>query len=99
MNSVELFAGAGGLALGLEKSGWQSHMLVEYNKHACSTLRRNKELGHRLAKNWNIIEGDIRNVDYSNLESKIDLVAGGPPCQPFSLGGKHNAQNDDISID
>lgn len=87
MNSVELFAGAGGLSLGLEKAGWKSKLLIEYNKHACNTLRRNKNEGLTLAKHWNIAEGDVREVDFNTVNEKIDLVAGGPPCQPFSQGG------------
>ena len=94
MRSIELFAGAGGLSLGLEKAGWNSRMLVEYNKHACNTLRYNQLNGMPLAKNWNVVEGDVRNVDYGEIQEEIDLVAGGPPCQPFSLGGKHNGKND-----
>ena len=94
MNSVELFAGAGGLSLGLEKAGWKSQLLIEYNKHACNTLRKNRDCGFLLAKDWNIFEGDVRRVDYNSIDSRIDLVAGGPPCQPFSLGGKHNGRND-----
>lgn len=94
MNSVELFAGAGGLSLGLEKSGWKSKCLLEWNKHACNTLRMNRDNKHYLCKNWKIVEGDVRNFDYASINDKIDLVAGGPPCQPFSLGGKHNAQDD-----
>ena len=95
MNSVELFAGAGGLSLGLEKAGWESQLLLERNRHACNTLQYNKDKKHPLAKNWKIIEGDVRDFDYDQIKSEIDLVAGGPPCQPFSLGGKHNAYSDD----
>jgi DNA (cytosine-5)-methyltransferase 1 len=94
MNSVELFAGAGGLSLGLEESGWNSKCLLEWNKHACNTLRFNRDENHPLCKNWNVVEGDVRNFDYSEIIDEIDLVAGGPPCQPFSMGGKHNAQDD-----
>jgi DNA (cytosine-5)-methyltransferase 1 len=94
MNSVELFAGAGGLSLGLEKAGWKSKRLLEWNKHACNTLRFNAENQHGLAENWKIVEGDVRSFDYGEINESIDLVAGGPPCQPFSLGGNHNAQDD-----
>lgn len=97
MNSIELFAGAGGMSLGLEKSGWKSKMLAEYNHHACNTLRFNRDNGNELSKNWNIIEDDVRNIDYGSIingNDQIDLVAGGPPCQPFSLGGKHNGKDD-----
>lgn len=86
VRSVELFAGGGGLALGLRHAGFHPEVVVEWNRHACRTLRENQmalSLGDRL------VEGDVRNEDFRGLEGKIDLLAGGPPCQPFSVGGKH----------
>jgi len=94
MNSVELFSGAGGLALGLELAGCRNKALVENNKHACSTLRTNATNSHPLTKKWNIIDSDVKSIEYENLGSSIHLVAGGPPCQPFSLGGKHHSHKD-----
>ncbi|HOI55193.1 MAG TPA: DNA cytosine methyltransferase, partial [Phycisphaerae bacterium] len=95
LNSLELFSGAGGLALGLESSGWAHRVLVERNADACSTLLLNKSAGHPLAKGWNLFSGDVREFDYAPLGiGAIDLIAGGPPCQPFSLGGKHKADKD-----
>ncbi len=78
---VELFAGAGGLALGLEQAGFTSLLLNEINKHACSTLRKNRP-------HWNVIEGDITDQNLSHLSGKVDLLTGGFPCQPFSTAGK-----------
>jgi DNA (cytosine-5)-methyltransferase 1 len=78
-SSIELFAGAGGLAIGLEKAGFEAVALNEYDKHACNTLRINRP-------NWNIIEGDIRNVNFDEFEG-IDFVSGGFPCQAFSYAG------------
>ncbi len=92
--SVELFTGAGGLALGLEQSGWRHKALIERNEHACSTIHLNESLGHPLAKKWRLFADDARMVRYSELFRDIDMVAGGPPCQPFSLGGKHQAYHD-----
>ncbi len=92
--SIELFAGAGGLGIGLAQAGFEPVEVVEFNRWCCDTLRENQNTLSSGADNWRIIEGDVRNVDFRNLEGKIDLVSGGPPCQPFSLGGKHRAYND-----
>lgn len=94
LNSVELFSGAGGLALGMSKSGFHHEMLVEYNKDAVDTLIKNHDLGQSQIKNWDIKHDDIKNISFKRFKDKISVVAGGPPCQPFSLGGKHKAFND-----
>lgn len=94
MRSIELFTGAGGLALGLESSGWNHAGLVERDRHACSTIRRNESNGHPLTKGWRLYESDVRKLRYRKLVDSVEMVAGGPPCQPFSLGGKHRAYND-----
>lgn len=86
MKTLEIFSGAGGLAKGLELAGFEHSAFVEFNKDACASLRRNFEPDK-------VFEGDIRDFDFHQL-SGIDVVAGGPPCQPFSLGGKHGANND-----
>ena len=79
--AIDLFAGAGGTALGLEHAGFQHEMLVEYDKNAAKTLRSNKS-------QWNVIEDDVANVNFSHLKGKVDLVEGGFPCQSFSYAGK-----------
>jgi DNA (cytosine-5)-methyltransferase 1 len=86
MNSLELFSGAGGLAKGLELAGFKHAALVENNQHAYASLCENFD-----AKK--VFLGDVRDFDLETL-TNIDLVAGGPPCQPFSLGGKHQADRD-----
>lgn len=91
LRAIELFAGAGGLALGVAQAGFRHALLVEYDADACATLRQNAELlgCHESA----ILETDSRQVDYSAY-GPCDLVVGGPPCQPFSLGGKHSGPKD-----
>lgn len=94
MKSVELFAGAGGLAMGCELAGFEAVAVVEWDKWACDTVRENQARGYPLVKNWPLHEGDVRANDWSALGDDVTLVAGGPPCQPFSMGGKHKANLD-----
>lgn len=80
-NVLELFAGAGGLAIGLEKSRIKCTALNEIDKWACQTLRENRP-------NWNVLEGDIKSFDFTHYKNKIEIVTGGFPCQAFSYAGK-----------
>jgi len=77
---IELFAGAGGLAIGMEKAGFEAVLLNEWDKKACETLRQNRP-------EWNVIEGDVRNIDFKAYKG-IDILSGGFPCQAFSHAGK-----------
>ncbi len=92
--SIELFSGAGGLALGMSKSGFSHEMLVEFNKDAVETLRKNHAEGQQHIKDWNIQHSDIKEICFTKYRGLVTAVAGGPPCQPFSLGGRHKAYND-----
>lgn len=95
MRAVELFAGAGGLGMGISKAGFKPARVVEWDRWCCDTIRENRRRGVRLLSNWPVpVEGDVRHEDFLSLEGKADLVSGGPPCQPFSLGGKHQAHLD-----
>lgn len=78
---LELFAGAGGLAVGLEQAGLSCTVLNEIDKFACATLRKNRP-------NWNVLEGDIKDFSFSEYRDEIDVVTGGFPCQAFSYAGK-----------
>ena len=78
---LELFAGAGGMALGLEKAGLKSVLLNEIDSHACKTLRKNRP-------EWNVVEGDVSKVDFTPYRNTVDVLAGGFPCQAFSYAGK-----------
>ena len=99
LKSIELFAGAGGLAMGATLAGFESMGVVEWDKWACDTIRQNQQRGYPLVRDWPLFEGDvrhwIRDFDVAAAEAKIDLIAAGPPCQPFSMGGKHAAHRDD----
>ena len=89
LHSIELFAGAGGLALGFSEHGVGHRAVVEWNPHACQTLRNNKRKNIAPIAHWpDVTEGDVRDFSY-NPYRDLDLVTGGPPCQPFSMGGKH----------
>lgn len=94
MKSVELFAGAGGLAMGATLAGFESLAVVEWDRWACDTIRENQRKGYPLVQDWPLWEGDVREFDWSSLPEGVDLVAGGPPCQPFSMGGRHKAFGD-----
>ncbi|MCU7923802.1 MAG: DNA cytosine methyltransferase [Candidatus Thiodiazotropha sp. (ex Dulcina madagascariensis)] len=94
MRSVELFAGAGGLSLGLTKAGFHHNLVLEWDKDACETIRENQRRQHPLVSHVPLLEFDATKLDYSAYSSDIELLAGGPPCQPFSLGGKHRGHND-----
>lgn len=78
---LELFAGAGGLAIGMEKAGLNCVALNEIDKWACETLRKNRP-------NWNVLEGDVKEFNFSEYKDKVDIVTGGFPCQAFSYAGK-----------
>ncbi len=91
MNSIELYAGAGGLAMGVSMAGFESLAVVEWDQWACQSIRENQRRSFPLVSGWPLFEGDVRNFDWSSTPKDIDLLAGGPPCQPFSLAGKHKA--------
>ena len=84
---IELFAGAGGLALGMEKAGLKCEVLNEIDKWACKTLKKNRP-------NWKVLEGDIKNFNLKKYHNKVDVVTGGFPCQAFSYAGKKLGLND-----
>jgi DNA (cytosine-5)-methyltransferase 1 len=94
LRAVELFAGAGGLAMGLSLAGFRSLAVVEWDKWACDSVRENQRRGFPLVAHWPLQEGDVREADWSNIPQGLELLAGGPPCQPFSMGGKHKAHDD-----
>jgi len=90
MRSIEICAGAGGQALGLEQAGFEHVALVEIDAPACATLRKNRP-------QWNIIEDDVKNFSAKKYRN-IDLFAGGVPCPPFSVAGKQLGHEDERDL-
>ncbi|MDR2735072.1 MAG: DNA cytosine methyltransferase [Spirochaetota bacterium] len=90
MRAIEICAGAGGQALGLEQAGFDHAALVEIDPLACATLRKNRP-------HWNVVEGDVKNF-IAHWYTEIDLLAGGVPCPPFSIAGKQLGQNDERDL-
>ncbi|MGO8422692.1 DNA cytosine methyltransferase [Rhizobium ruizarguesonis] len=88
---LELCAGAGGLALGLERAGFEHVALIEFNKHAAATLRRNRP-------DWNVVEEDVRKVDFTSYRNRVDLLAGGLPCTPFTTVGEKKGKRDENDL-
>jgi DNA (cytosine-5)-methyltransferase 1 len=89
--SLEICAGAGGQALGLEGAGFEHIVLVEIEPMACKTLQANRP-------HWNVLQGDVRNFTAKHYKGKVDLLAGGVPCPPFSVAGKQLGQMDDRDL-
>ena len=89
LTSLEICAGAGGQALGLERAGFSHEAVVELDADACGTLRYNRQ--------WKVIEGDVANVD-GRAFAGLDLFAGGVPCPPFSIAGKQLGSDDERDL-
>lgn len=83
--------------MGTALAGFAHRSVVEWNPDACNTLRDNASRIDFMS-DWDIREGDVRNVDFRVFRDQVDLVAAGAPCQPFSLGGKHKAYDDDRNM-
>ncbi len=90
MNCIEICAGAGGQALGLEQAGFDSLALVEIDASACATLRQNRP-------RWNVVERDVKSFEPTPFKG-IELIAGGVPCPPFSVAGKQLGANDERDL-
>jgi len=89
--SVEICAGAGGQALGLEQAGFEHIALIELDRDACLTLQANRP-------QWNVIPGDVRGFDISTVPVELDLLAGGVPCPPYSIAGRQLGRDDDRDL-
>lgn len=95
MRSVELFAGAGGLAIGMGRAGFDHAAVVEWDHDSCETFRHNQRNHVHDVAQWPLFEGDARVFDHGSIGGDVMVVSGGPPCQPFSLGGKHGGHMDE----
>lgn len=95
LQSIELFAGAGGLGMGVSLAGFRPLQVVEWDADCCQTLASNVARKVSPVRDWKILQRDVRELSFLAFEDRIDLLTGGPPCQPFSLGGRHAAHRDE----
>lgn len=98
LSSVELFSGAGGMALGVAGAGFSHKAVVERDSNACKTIRANQQKPRSISKHWPLHQMDVSDFNYGSIRPGIDLLAGGPPCQPFSLAGKHKGAKDERNM-
>jgi DNA (cytosine-5)-methyltransferase 1 len=100
--SIELFTGGGGLAIGMHQAGFRHLLAVEFDRRACQTLRAREAIPYdsgaaipaSLDDPWPLFEGDVHDQDFGRWKGLVDVVAGGVPCQPWSLGGAHKGYED-----
>ena len=98
MRAVEIFAGAGGLALGVSEAGFTHDAVIELDEYACATIKANQQRRIKHIVDWPLFEKDICDFDFSTIAEGLDLLCGGPPCQPFSFAGKSLGRWDDRDL-
>lgn len=98
LRSIEIFAGAGGLAIGAHLAGFNCELMIDSSRSACDTLRWNGKRDIDPMAAAAIVEADVRTYDFCHLQGRADLLLGGPPCQPFSLGGLRRHRADDRNM-
>jgi DNA (cytosine-5)-methyltransferase 1 len=94
MRSAELFAGCGGLALGMSRAGFNHALMAEFDFDAVATAKHNKARAIEHVVHWPVEKTDVRDIDWEPLRGQLAVVSGGPPCQPFGIGGKKLGPND-----
>lgn len=94
VRGAELFAGCGGLALGMSRAGVEHALMAEFDSDAVATVHHNRRRGVDHIASWPMELTDVRDINWSELSGNIDLISGGPPCQPFGIGGKKQGHTD-----
>src|SRR2546423_3308678 len=98
MQSLELYTGAGGLALGISRAGFNHVAVVELDRASCRTIEENKKRRVEYVRQWPIFNCDVRDFDYVSIPESSELLAAGVPCRPFSIGGKHKGHSDERNL-
>jgi DNA (cytosine-5)-methyltransferase 1 len=98
VQSVELYTGAGGLALGISRAGFNHLAVVELDGDSCETIRENQKRRVERTDDWPLFNCDVRDFDFESIPANIELIAAGVPCQPFSIGGKHKGHADERNL-
>lgn len=98
MQSVELYTGAGGLALGISRAGFDHLAVVELDRDCCDTIRENKKRRVEEVHRWPLFNCDVHDFECESIPEGIEVVAAGVPCQPFSIGGKHKGHSDERNL-
>lgn len=95
MRGGEIFAGCGGLALGMSRAGIKHSLMAEFDADAVATVDHNRKLGIKHVRHWPIRLQDVREINWGELRGSLSIISGGPPCQPFGIGGKKRGHEDD----
>jgi DNA (cytosine-5)-methyltransferase 1 len=98
MQSIELYTGAGGLALGASRAGFNHLAVVELDTDSCETIKENQKRRVEHVRGWPLFNCDVRDFNYDAIPESIELLAAGVPCQPFSIGGKHKGHSDERNL-